>query len=104
MQHSPDTIRAALLLTNRLVSLDARPLTAREFWELTAHDDPGELFHRGPDEIANLTGCSHDQAARLVTLLSASTALGFERDRLAEGGIELVSALDHRFPSSLRER
>jgi len=104
MQHSPDTIRAALLLTNRLVSLDARPLTAREFWELAAHDDPGELFHRGPDEIANLTGSSHDQAARLVTLLSASTALGFEQDRLAEGGIELVSALDHRFPSSLHER
>lgn len=104
MQHSPDTVRAALLLTNRLVSLDAGPLTAREFWDLTARHDPGDLFHRGPDEIAELTGSSPDQAARLVSLLSASTALGFEQDRLAEGGIELVSALDDRFPSSLRDR
>jgi predicted Rossmann fold nucleotide-binding protein DprA/Smf involved in DNA uptake len=104
MQHSPDTIRAALLLTNRLVSLDARPLTASEFWELTDLHDPADLFHRGPDEIASLTGSTLDQAARLVTLLSASTALGFEQDRLAEGGIELVCALDDRFPPSLRER
>lgn len=104
MQHSSDTVRAALLLTNRLVSLDARPLTAREFWDLTARHDPGDLFHRDANEIADLTSASVDETARLLTLLSASTALSFEQDRLAEGGIELVSALDDRFPASLRDR
>ena len=104
MQHSPDTVRAALLLTNRLVALDASPLTAREFWALTAQVDVGDLSHRDADEVAALTGAPVDEATRLVTLLSASTALGFEQDRLAEGGIELVSALDDRFPPLLRDR
>jgi predicted Rossmann fold nucleotide-binding protein DprA/Smf involved in DNA uptake len=104
LQHSPDTIRAALLLTNRLISLDARPLTAREFWDFTARHDPGDLFNRDASEIAELTHSSDDETARLLTLLRASTALAFEQDRLADGGIELVSALDERFPSSLRDR
>ena len=77
MQHSPDTIRAALLLTNRLVRLDAQPLSAREFWDLTTRHDPGDLFHRGADEIADLTSASVDETTRLLTLLSASTALSF---------------------------
>jgi predicted Rossmann fold nucleotide-binding protein DprA/Smf involved in DNA uptake len=104
LQHSPDTIRAALLLTNRLVSLDAQPLTAREFWDFTARHDPGDLFNRDANEIAELTDSSDDETVRLLTLLQASTALGFEQERLADGGIELVSALDDRFPSSLRDR
>ncbi len=104
MQHSPDTVRAALLLTNRLVSLGAAPLAAREFWALTEHVDPGDLFHRDVSEIAELTGFSPDEAARLAALLGTSTAFGFEQDRLADGGIELVSALDDRFPASLRDR
>jgi predicted Rossmann fold nucleotide-binding protein DprA/Smf involved in DNA uptake len=104
MQHSPDTVRAALLLTNRLVPLDAQPLTAREFWEFTARHDPGPLFHLDAREIAHLTGSSEDESVRLKTLLGASTALSFEQDRLAEAGIELVSALDDRFPSRLRDR
>ena len=64
MQHSSDTVRAALLLTNRLVSLDARPLTAREFWDLTARHDPGDLFHRDANEIADLTSASVDETAK----------------------------------------
>ncbi len=104
MEHPPDTIRAALLLTNRLVSLGATPLTAREFWELTARHDPGDLIHRDVAEITAVTGSSAEEASRLVTLLSASTALGFQQDRLADGGIDLVSALDARFPAVLRER
>src|SRR4051794_13201956 len=104
MQHSPDTVRAALLLTNRLVALDAAPLTAREFWALNDRIDPGDLFHRDAREVAEMTGSPSDEATRLVTLLSASTALGFEQDRLAEAGIELLSAVDDRFPACLRER
>ena len=104
MQHSLNTVRAALLLTNRLVSVSAAPLTARDFWALSERVDPGDLFHRDVSEIAELTGSSPDEAARLVSLLGASTAFGFEQDRLAEGGIELVSALDERFPASLRDR
>ncbi len=44
MHHSPDSTRAALLLTNRLVSVEAQPMTAREFWVLVARVDPGLLI------------------------------------------------------------
>ena len=104
MTTAPDTIRAALLLTNRLVPLAANPMTAREFWQLADRVDVGELLGASPDEIAQRGGLDTDEAARLRALLDAATALGFEQDRLADGGIELVSALDSRFPPRLRER
>jgi predicted Rossmann fold nucleotide-binding protein DprA/Smf involved in DNA uptake len=101
---SPDTVRAALLLTNRLVRLDAEPMTAREFWQLVERLDVGELVHATPAEISELGGVDADEGTRLRTLLDASTAFAFEQERLADGGVELVSALDDRFPTVLRER
>ncbi|HUF84056.1 MAG TPA: DNA-processing protein DprA [Acidimicrobiia bacterium] len=98
---SPDTVRAALLLTNRLVTLAAEPLTAREFWHLVERVDVAQLVHSTPAEISELAGVDGDEAARLRTLLDATTAFAFEQDRLADGGVELVSALDDRFPTVL---
>jgi hypothetical protein len=51
MDHSPDRNRAALLLTNRLVSLEVGPLTAREFWDLSDRVDLGDLIHLDVDGI-----------------------------------------------------
>lgn len=104
MQNSPDSTRAALLLTNRLVSLDAKPLTAREFWRLANQHDLGNLSQLDAAGISDLTGCDADESERLRTLLDASLALGFEEERLHDGGIALVSALDDRFPVAVRER
>ena len=104
MQYSPDSTRAALLLTNRLVSLDVKPMTAREFWQLVQRVDPGELIHQDPDGIAELAEVGEDDAARFRTLLDAVTALSFEEERLLDGGISLVSALDEQFPAGLRDR
>jgi hypothetical protein len=53
MTSSPDSTRAALLLTNRLVPLDAKPLTAREFWQLVDRVDPADLVHDDAAGIAN---------------------------------------------------
>lgn len=104
MQYSPDSARAALLLTNRLVPLNAKPLTAREFWQLVERIDPADLVHRDPVGIADSVGVSIDEAARLRTLLDAATSLSFEQERLRDGGILLVSALDDQFPLAARER
>lgn len=101
---SPDTIRAALLLTNRLVPLDAKPLTAAEFWQLDERVDVGDLTHASPAQVCELAGVDRQEGMRLRSLLDATTALGFEQERLADAGVELVSALDERFPSRLRER
>jgi DNA processing protein len=87
-----DAVRASLLLTNRLVPLDVRPFTAREFWELAGSVDIGALLHDPGDD------------PRIRALLDAATAFAFEQERLADGGVELVSALAPAFPSRLRER
>ncbi len=98
------SVRAALLLTNRLVGLDAKPLPAGEFWQLVERVDPAELLEVDIAGIVDLVGCAPDEAARYRRLLDASTALMFEQERLLEGGVTLVSALDDRFPAALRER
>lgn len=104
MHHSSDTTRAALLLTNRLVSLDAKPMTAREFWALVQRIDPGDLIRHDVATIAELAEVGDDEAARIRILLDAATALSFEEERLRDGGVLLISALDEQFPARLRER
>ncbi len=104
MSSSPERTRAALLLTNRLVPLGAKPLTAREFWHLVERVDPADLLHADAATIAELAGVDTDEAARYRTLLDAATAMSFEQERLADGGVSLVSALDDAFPARLRER
>ena len=104
MSSSPDRSRAALLLTNRLVRLDAAPMTAREFWQLVEHVDPAELLGADVATIAERVGVDDDEAVRYRTLLDAATAMSFEQERLADGGISLISALDDSFPTPLRDR
>ncbi len=99
-----DRTRAALLLTNRLVRLGAKPLTAREFWHLVERIDPADLLHADVAAIAELAAVDNDEAARYRTLLDAATAMGFEQERLADGGVSLMCALDESFPARLRER
>ncbi|MEX2625933.1 MAG: DNA-processing protein DprA [Ilumatobacteraceae bacterium] len=104
MPYSPDSTRAALLLTNRVVTLDAKPLSAREFWQLVEQVDPGDLLHDDTAGLMERLGVSREEADRLRTLLDASTALGFEQERLHDSGITLVSALDDSFPTALHDR
>ncbi len=101
---TPESIRAATLLTNRLAAIDAKPLPAGEFWALVEQVDPATLLDLDVAGIVELVGCAHDDAVRYRTLLDASTALMFEQERLLEGGVTLISAIDERFPASLRER
>jgi predicted Rossmann fold nucleotide-binding protein DprA/Smf involved in DNA uptake len=104
MYKNPETIRASVLLTNRLVRLGAKPLVAKEFWRLAEQIDPGELLDLDADGIAERLGAELEEGRRLRTLLDAATAMSFEQERLHDGGTELVSALDERFPSRLRDR
>ena len=94
MSPSPDRIRAALLLTNRLVGLDAKPLPSSEFWALAGRVDPGELLHLDAAGIAERAGVDGEQAQRLRALLDADTAMSFEQERMEDGGVSLLSALD----------
>ena len=100
-----DTSLAALLLTNRIVDVGAKPLSAGEFWSLThAIDDPSLLIGMSAEDIAAKVSVSLGDAERYAALLAAGTAFAFERERLEEEGVRLVSALDDAFPVRLRER
>jgi predicted Rossmann fold nucleotide-binding protein DprA/Smf involved in DNA uptake len=100
-----DTSLAALLLTNRIVDVDVKPLSSSEFWSLCRSvKDPSTLVGLTVTEIAEASELSPEQAERAARLLEAGTAFAFERERLAEEGLLLVSALDGAFPAGLRER
>jgi predicted Rossmann fold nucleotide-binding protein DprA/Smf involved in DNA uptake len=103
-EHSADTLWA-LLLTNRLTTVDAKPYSAGEFWKLVdSLATTGEPVIGSADEIVARAGMSPDDAQRVRTLLDAGRAFGFERERLEDGGLEIVAALDARFPARLRDR
>ena len=45
MQYSPDSIPGSAPAHQPAGALDAKPMTAREFWQLVERVDPGELLH-----------------------------------------------------------
>ena len=95
----------ALLLTNRLTTVDAKPYSAGEFWKLVESVSmTAAPVIESADEIVTRAGLSLDDAQRVHALLDAGRAFGFERERLEDGGLEVVSALDARFPARLRDR
>lgn len=96
-----DTSLAALLLTNRIVDVGAKPLSAGEFWELQRKvPDLDVLMGASADDLRDRVG--PEEAERVAALLDAGTAFAFERERLQEEGVQLVSALDDHFPGRLR--
>jgi DNA processing protein len=100
-----DTSHAALLLTNRIVDVDVKPLSSGEFWSLCRTvEDPSRLVGMSATSIVDACAVSLEQAERIARLLSAGTAFSFERERLAEEGVTLVSAFEDSFPTRLRER
>jgi predicted Rossmann fold nucleotide-binding protein DprA/Smf involved in DNA uptake len=101
----PDASLAALLLTNRIVDVGTKPLSAGELWSLCAAvDDLSVLVGMSPADIAEHTSLPLGDAERCAALLAAGTAFAFERERLEEEGLRLISALDEAFPQRVRQR
>lgn len=100
-----DTSTAALLLVNRITDVGgAKPLSAREYWDLLKHVvNPADLLGLGIEQVEKL-GLGTELADRVVRLLDASVPFAFERERLESGGIQLVSTFDDGFPSRLHSR
>ena len=77
-----DASLAALLLTNRIVDVGARPLSAGEFWSLCRTiDDPALLVGMSAEDIATVASVALVDAERCAALLDAGTAFAFERQR-----------------------
>lgn len=96
---------AALLLVNRLVDVDAKPLTATELWPLLDEvERPGALLGLDVDALADLSAVSAVGADRVRTLLDAATALAFALDELDQSGIWTCSPFDDDYPERFRVR
>ena len=93
-----------LLLTNRLVETAARPLSAGQFWDLVNRvGDVARLPELSAAQLEQEFGVPHEIAERVPVLLGAMIAFAFERERLQESGVTLVSYFDVAFPSRLIE-
>ncbi len=100
-----ETSLAALLMTNRLVDVAAKPLSAGEYWALVAKvPDVGVLLDIDEQSVVELLGGDTIEAQRITTLLAATTAFAYERERLEEEGITLLSTFDPAFPARLINR
>jgi predicted Rossmann fold nucleotide-binding protein DprA/Smf involved in DNA uptake len=96
---------AALLLTNRFVDVGAKPLSAGEYWAVVAKvPDLDVLLGADAAAVAELLGGDEIEAERITSLLDATTAFAYERERLAEEGISLLSTFDPAFPARLVQR
>jgi predicted Rossmann fold nucleotide-binding protein DprA/Smf involved in DNA uptake len=96
---------AGLLLTNRLVDVGAKPLSAGEYWALVAKvSDLDLLLDLDELAVAELLGGDTVEAKRIRTLLDATTAFAYERERLEEEGMALLSTFDATFPDRLIQR
>ena len=94
-----------LLLTNRLVDVGAKPLSAGEYWALVAKVvDLDVLLDLDEPSVAELLGGDNVEAQRIRTLLDATTAFAYERERLEEEGMALLSTFDAAFPNRLIQR
>ena len=90
---------AVLLLTNRLVDVDAKPLTAREFWDFYSKiSEIGKVLEYSADVLVSQYGLDSEEAERAKKLCDAATAFTFEMERLEEAGIRVLSFLDDDFP------
>lgn len=100
----PDDSLAALLLTSHLVERDQPPLKAAEFWALVKGVGSfGSLLGRPPSEIQERAGITQDQAERVASLLADGTSFAFELEAAESRGLQVISALDPEYPTSLRE-
>jgi predicted Rossmann fold nucleotide-binding protein DprA/Smf involved in DNA uptake len=92
----------ALLLTNRIVDIGVKPLSAAEYWRL--REQLGELEVLLGASSSDLERRGVSDSDRIAALVEASTAFTFERERLRDQGIDLVSHLDDGFPGRLVDR
>ena len=96
---------ARLLLTNRLVDAGAKPFSAGEYWALVAKvPDLELLLDLDERAVVELLGGDTVEAQRIRTLLDATTAFAYERERLEEEGMTLLSTFDSAFPDRLIQR
>lgn len=92
-----DDALATLILTSRLSSSEAQPLTPSEFWSVMARTDSS------PSTLPKDTTLDTNQRARIESLWESGTALAVTLESLANQGIHTLTPFDDEYPSRFSE-
>jgi predicted Rossmann fold nucleotide-binding protein DprA/Smf involved in DNA uptake len=99
-----DAELAAVALTSRLVESPVKPLSSREFWELSQRSEPFALRGKTAKEIASELAVSDEGGARIAGLFDRASALAFAIENLDHSGIWTITGLGRSYPERLRAR
>lgn len=105
MKTLDDRSLVALVLTSHLVRRDVKPLKSSEFWSLVDRvEELEELAGKSPREIQVRADVSEERALVIGELLEGAAGLAFELEDLQRRGVDVLSALDDRYPQTLRTK
>lgn len=100
-----DAALSALLLTSRIVDVDAPALSPKEYWELIRQvESPEKLLGRTSAEIASSFDLEPQRAERIASRLSGATQLAFALERLDQQGYRVLTSFDEGYPTRLVDR
>ena len=95
---------AALALSSRLVESTVKPLSSREFWELSRRTEPSALRGRTAVEIASELAVSGEEAERIVRLFDRAAGFALAIEKLDHSGIWTITGVGQTYPDRLRTR
>lgn len=95
---------AALALTSRLVDSAVKPLSAREFWQLSERIAPDALRGMTASEVVSELAVPRTDAERIARLFDRAAGLALAIEKLDHSGIWTVTGLGQRYPKRLRAR
>lgn len=99
-----DNDLAALALTSRLVDGAAKPLSAREFWQVTRDISASALRDLTSSAIATRLGIATDRSDRIAALFDRAAGIAFALEKLDHDGIWTITAGSEAYPARLRAK
>ncbi|MEO8425222.1 MAG: DNA-processing protein DprA [Actinomycetota bacterium] len=100
-----DAALGTLLLTSRMVDVEAPAFSPKEYWRLIRLvESPARLFGIDAPELVSTFELSPDDAARILGRLGGATQLAFELERLYQQGYRILTPYDEEYPRRLMDR
>ncbi|OBG82606.1 hypothetical protein A5699_05475 [Mycobacterium sp. E802] len=95
---------AALALTSRLADSIVKPLSGREFWQVTRDTSAAELRSMTSTEIATKLVIATEKADRIAALFDRAASIALALEKLEHSGVWTITAAGKRYPERLRAR
>ena len=100
-----DAALSTLMLTSRIVDVEAPALSPKEYWELVREvESPDRLLGCTSAEIASSFDLEPQRAERIALRLSGATQLAFELERLDRQGYRVLTPFDDSYPARFVDR